>query len=241
MSLPNDVIVSTSKLTALGDAIRSKTGGQADLTLDEMASEISGISGGGLPSEYEQVDYIESSGTQRINTGVFTDTAKTYRYQAVLNYPATSNEQYHGTTGNLTIGCNNQNAFICGTGTGKSFSKDTWYAFDVVFFGRKSGSYGNCQYLCFYNLGGGGGYMSNITYSFSASTEICLFALSNQTKPSSCKMSSFKIDVEGETVRDFVPCYRKSDNEIGMYDTVNGQFYTNSGSGSFSCYPSPSN
>lgn len=30
-----------------------------------------------------------------------------------------------------------------------------------------------------------------------------------------------------------VPCYRKSDGEIGMYDLVNGVFYTNSGSGTF--------
>lgn len=46
MSLPNEVIVSTSKLTAIGDAIRSKTGGQEDLTLDEMATAVSGISTG---------------------------------------------------------------------------------------------------------------------------------------------------------------------------------------------------
>lgn len=33
---------------------------------------------------------------------------------------------------------------------------------------------------------------------------------------------------------DLVPCYRISDNEIGMYDLVSGSFLTNSGSGSFS-------
>ena len=30
-----------------------------------------------------------------------------------------------------------------------------------------------------------------------------------------------------------IPCYRKSDNEPGMYDLVSNQFYTNSGSGTF--------
>jgi hypothetical protein len=34
-------------------------------------------------------------------------------------------------------------------------------------------------------------------------------------------------------VRDFIPCYRKSDNEIGLYDVVNGVFYANAGSGTF--------
>lgn len=32
---------------------------------------------------------------------------------------------------------------------------------------------------------------------------------------------------------DLVPCYRKSDNVIGMYDMVTGTFYTNKGTGTF--------
>lgn len=36
-----------NKLTAIGDAIREKTGGTAELTLDQMVTEISGITGGG--------------------------------------------------------------------------------------------------------------------------------------------------------------------------------------------------
>ena len=35
-------------------------------------------------------------------------------------------------------------------------------------------------------------------------------------------------------VRDFVPCYRKSDSVIWLYDLVNNQFYTNSWTGTFS-------
>ena len=31
----------------------------------------------------------------------------------------------------------------------------------------------------------------------------------------------------GNLIRDMYPCYRKSDNEIGMYDLVNNVFYTN--------------
>ena len=35
--------------------------------------------------------------------------------------------------------------------------------------------------------------------------------------------------------RDFVPCYRVSDNVVGLYDLVTNQFFMNSGSGSFTC------
>lgn len=39
---------------------------------------------------------------------------------------------------------------------------------------------------------------------------------------------------DGETLmRDCIPCYRKADGEVGMYDLVNGVFYTNQGTGSF--------
>ena len=37
----------------------------------------------------------------------------------------------------------------------------------------------------------------------------------------------------GNLIRDMYPCYRKSDNVIGMYDVVNAVFYTNSGTGTF--------
>lgn len=40
----------TDKLTAIADALRAKTGGTAQLTLDQIASEISGLSTGGSGS-----------------------------------------------------------------------------------------------------------------------------------------------------------------------------------------------
>ena len=48
---------------------------------------------------------------------------------------------------------------------------------------------------------------------------------------------SFKIWKGDTLLRDFVPCYRKSDNVLGMYDIVEGEFYTNSGTGQFLAGP----
>ena len=42
-----------------------------------------------------------------------------------------------------------------------------------------------------------------------------------------------KIYDNGTLVRDLVPCYRKSDGVIGMYDKVNHIFYQNAGTGTF--------
>lgn len=37
----------------------------------------------------------------------------------------------------------------------------------------------------------------------------------------------------GSVTHQYVPCYRKSDDEIGMYDLITGTFLTNAGTGSF--------
>lgn len=40
-------------------------------------------------------------------------------------------------------------------------------------------------------------------------------------------------NTDNKVIKDLIPCYRKSDNVIGMYDIVEGKFYTNKGSGTF--------
>lgn len=50
----------------------------------------------------------------------------------------------------------------------------------------------------------------------------------------SCNRWYYVKTYEGNTqTRDLVPCYRIADNEVWMYDLVNGVFYTNAGSGAF--------
>lgn len=52
---------------------------------------------------------------------------------------------------------------------------------------------------------------------------------------SDTKVYSLKIyDTNNVLIRDLIPCYRISDSEIGMYDLVSQNFFTNSGTGTFS-------
>lgn len=48
-------------------------------------------------------------------------------------------------------------------------------------------------------------------------------------------MRLYKTEIyDGTNIKNrLVPCYRKSDNEIGMYDIINQHFYENSGTGVF--------
>ena len=50
----------------------------------------------------------------------------------------------------------------------------------------------------------------------------------------STKIYGFKIYMDNIVIREFVPCYRVSDNVKGMYDMITGNFLTVSGEGEFS-------
>lgn len=51
------------------------------------------------------------------------------------------------------------------------------------------------------------------------------------------RMYNCVLYANGTLVRNFVPAKRNSDNVLGMYDTVSGQFFTNAGTGTFIAGP----
>ena len=84
-------------------------------------------------------------------------------------------------------------------------------------------------------------YYKGVNSSYSGASampdaNIYLFWINGTTSASQYygKLYSFTMKTaDGTPIRNFIPCYRISDGEIGLYDTVEGQFYTNSGTGSF--------
>lgn len=62
----------TDKLTAIANAIRSKTGKSATLTLEQMVTEITGVeTGGGLPTGINEIAYGESTLTSDQTSGIW--------------------------------------------------------------------------------------------------------------------------------------------------------------------------
>ena len=47
------------------------------------------------------------------------------------------------------------------------------------------------------------------------------------------KIYGCKFYQDGVLIRDFIPCYNKTINKIGLYDLVESKFYTNAGTGEF--------
>lgn len=85
----------------------------------------------------------------------------------------------------------------------------------------------------------------DLTYSYASPTLECIKPIrimrsdklddssDNGNSVFSGRLYYFYFNQDGTDVFNMVPCYRKSDNEIGMYDLVSKTFYANAGTGAF--------
>ncbi len=185
-----------------------------------------------LPKEYQQVEYLESTGIQYINTNYCANT----NTKAEILAETTQNNTYKYFLG---VGSTTANtAFYIGQG-----SAAPYYVFSNMGNDKKT-TYSN---LSSYNtkrkvsLSKKGLYVDDILqkdYSniadFTSSYSLYLFGKQNTAVLSGgVRIYYCKIWDNDTLVRDFIPCYRKADNKAGLYDLVNGEFYTNQGTGKF--------
>ena len=199
-----------------------------------------------LPKEYQEVEYIRASGNQYINTRILpTD----YFKMELKIYTTCTNSFYcaGARTGSSTIyfgqtGTTNNSRVSCSVnGTSNTASTDgvPWkrissgqtYEIMLCTNGDSTYTYNIKDLTNNKNFS-----VENTSYTpmGNVSNTIFLFALNstyNISGTNDCYY--FKLYKENELIFDGIPCYRKSDGEIGMYNMVNDEFYTNSGSGTF--------
>lgn len=206
-----------------------------------------------LPVGYTQVDYIESSGTQYINTGLkstpntkfdfeFTSTkAVGAEYEQVLGSQtgATNNRIYIliGGSNNIQLQFphdSNNHLYMNNDGTFTSSSSSTNLLLieqnkkNRIIFDIPNRALTVNEYTS----------VSTGTYDLTSSDyNILLFNRNDTVVPTvrlaKGKLYNFKWYESNVLVREFIPCYRNSDNEVGLYDLVNNVFYTNQGTGVF--------
>lgn len=178
-----------------------------------------------LPGEYSRVQYLESNGTQYIDTNltVKSDTLPEFEYQ------------FTNTSTNYVFGQ------VAGSGAsilGYRSNRIWWYTANDISVANTQKHYvkfeGSKVYLDNNPIANKG------TFGNQQNLNILLFAESNDNNAinkGSVRIFKFKVKEGSTLVRNFVPCYRKSDNKPGMFDTVNRVFYINQGTGEFTCGP----
>ncbi len=181
---------------------------------------------GKLPSEYQEVEYIESTGTQYINVGYIPKIDDVYKLKFSFTR-ITGNQVVFGsrTSGtyldslnqvylnkSMAVTLENHALFFSGTTQQDLFLTEVNKIYELE-LSANSGNFNNTSsqplYLfCFNTLG------SSSVYSF-------------------IKLYKFEITNNNTVIRNLTPCYRKTDNVAGMYDLVEQKFYENNGTGTF--------
>ena len=197
----------------------------------------------GLPSAYQRVEYIESTGTQYIlfDDLIDNNASNLAKYEFDIDCECTG---WNGTNAtNIVVGISSDPG--CWLGFNHNIEKILMGTNNGCYFTDKASD--RMQYH--YSFENGYGKFerndgATITREFSkngSQTKLCLFSCaSSASNPSEYnifrslfKLYSFYLTREGTPKYNMIPCYRKSDNVIGLYNTVDETFYTNNGTGTF--------
>lgn len=203
-----------------------------------------------MPNEFQEVEWIGATGTQHINTLFPADVDVSISINFAINNDAISDcficgSRSGGNNRQLTIRWRTSNKIwvltprnntmggvSCDRQIDITTPKETFMQVDV-----KCDDMSNEIYID-----------NDLKYSntdsktaFSDGYNLYLFACNLHNNDvelkSKAKISSCQLFKGNTKERDFIPCYRKSDDVIGMYDLIYGEFYTNQGTGTFTKGP----
>ena len=184
-----------------------------------------------LPHEYQEVEYIESSGTQRIDTWIApTDIKFWILWKFRITNMATS------VLIDLSNTTNTDNSRYWFQFNGSN-SKPQWSWIMYPQWGEDNWTIDtSTDYEFSYNYN----WDKSFTINWITKTWIPTWSATMPNWNIFCQNCNWsyqrfftgrlywlKIYHNEDLVRDFVPCYRKSDGVIWMYDLVNDQFYIN--------------
>lgn len=178
---------------------------------------------GRLPSEYYEVEYLESTGTQYIITGL------PYLRNDIVNIDimpmsTDTDKCVFGAYDNGNNKC--EMSFFSGR-----------FRFDLAFYG--SSYVVGTKYKI--TKDGSTWYVDNTQESGTGKNEntshnLYLFGRyynGNANKLSKIRIYSYTLIRNNVDLINLVPCIRISDNKPGMYDLIGNTFYTNQGTGEF--------
>ena len=181
-----------------------------------------------LPDAYQEVEYLQSSGTQFIDSGYAPNGNSKVIFDSILGVGSVSSDIRQGRH------ADGQRLSLALVSSKLEFAIG----------GYLSVNYNTANQRHTYELDvpSRQGKMDGTTLAtFSASSwtsqqTLYFFARhmsSGQDGLGNVRNYSVEVYEQGQLVRQYIPCYRKSDDEPGMYDTVNDVFYTNIGTGTF--------
>lgn len=191
-----------------------------------------------LPQGYSQIEYLESSGTQYINTQI----KPNQNIRVICDFQLFNTNVGQSVFGAWEFDSNYNvcNAYLLQGQTNNFFT--AWYGNGSAADFSTEIKF-NSRLVCDMNknITTIGKYTAtNTSNSFSSGYNMYLFGsnfMGSFYEGISAKIWSMSIYDNDNLVRDYVPCINPS-GAIGMYDMVSGSFFANAGSGVFVAGPS---
>ena len=203
-----------------------------DKTKEEVKENIYSTST--LPYFYQQVKYIESDGAQAIR-GIYQvpQNYTSIKFVTKTNTNSTAEQGVIGITKTLELGYSSKiNRVILWDSTSSSLaytSSTDILNKDIIMEASLIG--GNSKN---FRLNQEEIQTALMDYTSINGKSVDLFVYTgSENYYFTGKMYYAKIYVDDNLARDLVPCYRKTDGVIGMYDFVSGNFYVNNEAGTF--------
>ena len=177
-----------------------------------------------LPREYQLLNYIQTNGTQSIDTGISSSNNIVAIFDVEYTETSTNTQVLlsTGSSGDQWIG---QHDSKYGIGTGSDYklniSSSIRKKLEITFDSSKTAlQIEDASISRDSNHNTGNNYY--------------IFSLPNGQAFSKVKLYSAKIyDNNNNLLRNFYPCYQISDNVVGLYDIVTKTFYTDKNGNSF--------
>lgn len=199
-----------------------------EITIDDKAGQVSLKKL--LPDEYQEVEYIEGDGGQ---------------YMPVIN-----NLNNRAISGNLTVGYKFQatvhdramyfSTIECNLSSSQAYSLGYISANSYLYIRWNQMVNSNTQVVG-YQVGD----IVEVIRTNNVETILKTYSLFTHGDSSTLtwkgRIYKYWLKLDNEYLFNWIPCYRKSDNVIGLYDLVSGTFSTNIGTGTFLKGPNVSN
>ena len=231
--------VNTGVINAVNNSLR-RVNENGDLdsngTLWEINTSLFAL--GYLPDDYTKLEYIESTGTQYIDTGYALTTD---------NFEISGRGLKRQDTTGIFFGARNTTSPYVGVMESRTSSSlisfwtgAAWVTYDAVVADTKYDFKLSCglDLSCKTSCSGFPDKTFTAARSYVNGSNINLFGNNPFASVNgSVALYAFSIKDNGVLVRDFIPA-KNSSGVVGMYDTVSGQFFTKQGTGDFTAGPS---
>ena len=183
-----------------------------------------------LPSGYKKIEYIQSSGTQYIDTGFKPNqNTRLIADVEILNVPHSQLLGARIASGNASF-----NILVSSKTDGRDDYNETALNFAAGAARWKIDKNKNVTTV-------NGTAVSHPAGTFQTTCSIFINAVNTNGSPmstttGSARWRSVQIYDNGRLVRDFIPC-KTAAGVVGLWDDVNNTFYSNAGSGTFTAGP----